>query len=236
MQSLYRDVAPVPVFLLAHYAKLGLTDAEMLDLSRLFSCQEPGSDVLSPDLLKNRFAGRESELSAFLASMQAKGLLTQDEFSGAYRMDGLYQQLLELWVFQNSVPADKTPRKQRHPQQPEHKNSEAIKQVYAIFEAEFARPLSPIELQKLNAWLITDGWSPVMLREAVSRAVLHGAPSLAYIDRILLRWRTSGISTPEQLAAEEPFAEKRRAAKRQPKTKGITESSFDEAADYSNYI
>lgn len=235
MQSLYRDVAPVPAFLLAHYAELGLTDAEMLDFARLFACLEQGEDTLSPSLLNSRFAGREVELTAFLAAMQAKGLLSRDEFSGAYRIDGLYQQLLELWFFQNSVPADKSPREAAS-YQDEARSSEAIKTVYALFEAEFARPLSPIELQKLNAWLITDGWSAAMLAEAVRRAVMHGAFSLAYIDKILLRWRQEGITTPEQLTAEVPAAEKRRPAKRRGKAKGGAEPSFTGDADYSKYI
>lgn len=235
MQSLYRDVAPVPAFLLAHYAELGLSDAEMLDLARLFACLEQGSNRLSAALLQNRFAGRENELAAFLVSMQAKGLAEQDEL-GAYSIDGLYQQLLELWVFTNSVPAGQK-RGEQAAQADEAKNSEAIKKVYAMFEAEFARPLSPLELQKLNAWLITDGWSAAMLAEAVSRAVIHGAFSLAYIDKILLRWRREGITAPEQLAAEDAEPEqKRRANKRRGRAAQSAEPSFSDDTDYSKYI
>lgn len=235
MQSLYRDVAPVPSFLLAHYADLGLSDGDMLNMARLFACQEQGSDALSPDLLKRHFAGREDELSAFLALMESKGMVTRDDFTGAYRLDGLYQHLLELWVFNSSVPSsDKT---QYTPQEKAAKNSEAIKTVYALFEAEFARPLSPIELQKLNSWLINDGWSAPMLAEAVSRAVMHGAFSLAYIDKILLRWHKAGIVTPEQLAAEEPIMERKRPARRTTKSKPKTvEPSYSVDADYSKYI
>lgn len=234
MQSLYRDVAAVPSFLLAHYADLGLSDADMLNLARLFACQEQGSDTLSAEAMRRHFAGRDDVLSPFLARLEKKGLLQRDEFSGAYRMDGLYQQLLELWVFNNSVPAADKP--QYNAQDEAARNAEAIKNVYALFEAEFARPLSPMELQKLNAWLINDGWSATMLAEAVSRAVMHGALSLAYIDKILLRWQRAGITTPEQLAAEEP-REKKRQTRRAAKLKGATqEPSFANNTDYSKYI
>lgn len=237
MQSLYRDVAPVPSFLLAHYADLGLSDEDMLNMARLFACQETGNDALSPELLKRHFAGREDELSAFLATMEKKGMVTRDDFTGAYRLDGLYQHLLELWVFNSSVPSADKP--QYTPQETAAKNSEAIKTVYALFEAEFARPLSPIELQKLNSWLIKDGWSAPMLAEAVSRAVMHGAFSLAYIDKILLRWQRAGITTPEKLAAEEPMMERKRPAARGNRTKAkpkAAEPSYNDGADYSKYI
>lgn len=233
MQSLYLDVAPVPSFLLAHYADLGLTDADMLNLARLLACREGGDDVLSPELLKRHFAGREDELSAFLARMEQKGLVGRDEFTGACRLDGLYQHLLELWVFNNSVPAKESA--QPNAQEEAAKNATAIKNVYALFEAEFARPLSPMELQKLNAWLITDGWSATMLAEAVSRAVMHGALSLAYIDKILLRWQKDGITTPEQLAEEGARREKARQTKRAAKPK-VAEPSFTNNTDYSKYI
>lgn len=233
MQSLYRDVAPVPSFLLAHYADLGLDDADMLNLARLLACQSAGDEALSPELLRRHFAGREDELSAFLARMEQKGLVSRDELSGACKLDGLYQQLLELWVFNNSVPAAEKP--QYNVQDEAAKNTEAIKTVYALFEAEFARPLSPMELQKLNAWLITDGWSAAMLAEAVSRAVMHGALSLAYIDKILLRWQHDGITTPEQLAADGLKREKKQRAARPAKPK-VAEPSFTNNTDYSKYI
>ncbi len=235
MQSLYRDVAPVPMFLLAHYADLGLSDADMLDMARLFACLEPAGDVLVPELLNRRFAGRESELAAFLAMLENKGYVSRDTFSGAYHIDGLYQHLLELWVFNNSVPAMDAAPAAYNAKDEAAKNSEAIKTVYALFEAEFARPLSPMELQKLNAWLITDGWSATMLAEAVSRAVMHGALSLAYIDKILLRWQKDGITTPEQLAAQEAAAEQKKPKKRQAKPK-VAEPSFTNNTDYSKYI
>lgn len=102
-----------------------------------------------------------------------------------------------------------------------------------MFEAEFARPLSPLELQKLNAWLITDGWQPAMLREAARRAVLHGALSLAYIDKILLRWRSEGIVTPEQLADDVPEKATKLKARRGKKA---AEPSFDSETDYGKYF
>ncbi len=231
IRSIYSNRTQVPDFLLANYAELGLSAEETLLLSRLFGCTEPGEDVLSESRLHTCFGGAAEELAAGLAQLAAKGMLSPDDVSGGYSLSGAYDRLLELWVFKNSVPAGQPRQKAAKP--PQGKQTEAIKEVYAMFEAEFARPLSPLELQKLNAWLITDGWQPAMLREAVRRAVLHGALSLAYIDKILLRWRSEGIATPEQLADDVPDKPAKPKARRGKKA---AEPSFDSGADYGKYF
>lgn len=231
IRSIYSNRTQVPDFLLANYAELGLSAEETLLLARLFGCTEPGEDVLSEARLQRCFGGAAEELAAGLAALAAKGMLTPDDVSGGYSLSGAYDRLLELWVFKSSVPAGQPRQKAAKP--PQVKQTEAIKEVYAMFEAEFARPLSPLELQKLNAWLITDGWQPAMLREAVRRAVLHGALSLAYIDKILLRWRSEGIATPEQLADDVPDKAAKPKARRGKKA---AESSFESLEDYSKYF
>lgn len=230
VRSVYRDRAAVPDLLLAHYAELGLSPEEALLLARLFGFLEPGTEALDEARLRAAFAGAEQELSAGLAGLAAKGMLSVDELTGGYTLAGAYERMLELWVFKSSVPAG--PAKKTARPTPKAQ-SEAVKEVYALFEAEFARPLSPLELQKLNAWLVTDGWQPAMLREAARRAVLHGALSLAYIDKILLRWRREGITAPEQLVDEAAETAAKTKAKRGRKT---TEPSFDNGEDYSKYF
>ncbi|HIU10688.1 MAG TPA: DnaD domain protein [Candidatus Avidehalobacter gallistercoris] len=231
IRSIYSNRTQVPDFLLANYAELGLSAEETLLLARLFGCTEPGDDIISESRLRMCFGGADEELSAGLTALAAKGMLSTDDVSGSYSLSGAYDRLLELWVFKNSVPTGQ-PR-QKAAEQAQAFQTEAIKEVYAMFEAEFARPLSPLELQKLNAWLITDGWQPAMLREAARRAVLHGALSLAYIDKILLRWRSEGIVTPEQLADDVPEKATKLKARRGKKA---AEPSFDSETDYGKYF
>ena len=235
LRSVYRDCVAVPDFLLANYGHLGLTAAEAIDLARLFGCREAGGENLSPSMMSARFAGREAELSAFLAAMQDKGLLYKDEISGLYSLEGVYEHLLELWAFLACVPKE-TGCQVAQTRPEECLCTDSIKAVYALFEAEFARSLSPIELQKLNAWLITDGWSAVMIEQAVQRAVMHGALSLAYIDKILLRWRSEGITRPEQLAADEFEQPKKRRDNKSRAKKSTNEPSYAGEADYSKFF
>ena len=120
-----------------------------------------------------------------------------------YSLEGLYAKLLELWVFQHSVPAPTSAAEAEAATSQQIEEKEIIRAAYQLFEGEFARPLSPLELEKLNAWLIADRWDFTLLKEAMRRAVLHNALNLAYIDKILLRWRREGITNMEQLLASE---------------------------------
>lgn len=244
VRSVYRDRTSVPDFLLAHYTEIGLSDHEFIELIRIFSCREDGGEVINRDKLRRLMPGKDAELQARLDSFVQRGYLTkiEDGLADGYTIEGVYEKLLEIWAFQQSFPggvpaADSKPYAKPDAIFDEEQVS-AVKAVYALFEGEFARPLSPLELEKISAWLITDGWSTVMLKEAMSRAVMHGALSLAYIDRILLRWRREGIATPEQLvAAEGDLTERQEKAKgRQNAKKKVAEPSFNSADEYSKYF
>ena len=82
--------------------------------------------------------------------------------------------------------------------------------------------------------------------KAIRRAVLHNALNLAYIDKILLRWKREGIASLEQLQA----SEEQSLARSSDKTKGrareskanragkpkAAEPSFSAEDDYSRYF
>ena len=98
-----------------------------------------------------------------------------------------------------------------------------------MFEAEKKQPLSPTELEKLSKWLIDDGWSGEMLKEALGRAVMHDTVSFAYIDKILLRWQKEGISTLGQLETEKPHQPKKTKTKKAVKGEMFTnKTNYDD--------
>jgi DNA replication protein len=249
VRSVYRDRTSVPDFLLAHYEEIGLSDHELIELIRIFSCQEHGGEVISREKLRRLMPGNEVELQARLDSFVQRGYLTKiengiaDGYIDGYTIEGVYEKLLEIWAFQQSFPGGAPAADTKPYAKPDaifdEEQVSAVKAVYELFEGEFARPLSPLELEKISAWLITDGWSAAMLKEAMRRAVMHGALSLAYIDRILLRWRREGIATPEQLAAAEgDLAERQEKAKSRQNTKNkkTAEPSFENSDEYSKYF
>lgn len=67
--------------------------------------------------------------------------------------------------------------------------------IYAKFESEFARSLSPIEYETITNW-INNGVKEEVIESALKEAVLNGVTSLRYIDKIIYEW-TKKASSPK---------------------------------------
>src|SRR5699024_12025362 len=70
--------------------------------------------------------------------------------------------------------------------------------IFILFEQEFGRPLSPFEIETINAWLDEDNIIPALIKAALRESVLMGKLNFRYIDRILCEWKHKGIHTVEQ--------------------------------------
>ncbi|XJS11593.1 DnaD domain-containing protein [Aerococcaceae bacterium WGS1372] len=60
--------------------------------------------------------------------------------------------------------------------------------VVPLFEQEFGRQLTQIELETLGDWVNVSKYDGELIKLALKQAVLNQALSLKYIDRILLNW------------------------------------------------
>jgi DnaD and phage-associated domain len=77
------------------------------------------------------------------------------------------------------------------------------KHLFYLFENEFGRPVTPLEVDQINAWLTESG--PDLTREALRRAVLQGKLNFRYIDRILLGWQKQNLRTLREVAEKDPL-------------------------------
>ena len=91
------------------------------------------------------------------------------------------------------------------------KNEEG--EIFSLFEQEFGRLLSPMELETIGMWLDNDGHSPAIIKAALKEAVIAGKVSLRYIDRILFEWKKKNITSVKQI---EKHAEQFRTRSTQP--------------------
>lgn len=242
-RALCFESTQVPDYLLNNYQAIGLSDQQFIDLLRVLACQQKFSAYVEQDKLLAQWRGQRAEMSAALAALQQQGVLQrlEDVPGEVFSLAGLYAKLLELWVFQHSVPAQAASAEPEPAVRPDDR--EIIRAAYQLFEGEFARPLSPLELEKLNTWLIADRWDFALLKEAMRRAVLHNALNLAYIDKILLRWKREGITNMEQLLASEARQNAEAAAakpaqrSRKPRNKPqAAEPGFSAEVDYAQYF
>jgi DNA replication protein len=70
--------------------------------------------------------------------------------------------------------------------------------LFTVFENEFARPLTPMELETITAWLDKDKYKDELILAALKEAVFSGKLHFRYIDRILLEWTRNRVQTADQ--------------------------------------
>ena len=72
------------------------------------------------------------------------------------------------------------------------------KNIFELFEKEFARPLTPMEFEFINAW-INSGMNEDLIKEALKEATYNGVSNLRYIDKIIYEWTKKGYKTVEDV-------------------------------------
>ena len=70
--------------------------------------------------------------------------------------------------------------------------------IYAEFETEFARPITSMEYEIINAWL-SNNYSEELIVGALKEAVYNGVRNLRYIDKILYEWNKKGFKTMQDV-------------------------------------
>ncbi|WP_368646317.1 DnaD domain-containing protein [Alkalibacterium putridalgicola] len=186
----------VPNYLLKYYTKIGLNNDDLVTLLQLLSLVGNGQRFPDSQLLADRLnVSREDAFKAIHQLMNKKVLTietradeegkTVDEFS----FDLLYEKLSALLL--QSIKEEES-----------EKEVLASKNLYQLFEQEFGRSLSAMEIQTLNMWIEEDHYRPELIEMALREAVLNQVYSLKYIDRILLSWEKKNIRTKEQVEKE----------------------------------
>lgn len=82
-------------------------------------------------------------------------------------------------------------------------NNKVIQQVgkgkiFANFEGEFKRPLSPIEIDLIDEWIEEKAYPENMILEVLKVAVSNAKLSFKYIDHILIDWAKKGVMSNKE--------------------------------------
>ena len=202
LQDTHQDSVSVPNALLRAYQQIGLTELEVVTLLRLLYIHSQGQGRLTPRAIAAEFACAPEEAAILLRPFIGKQLLAYHKATESYSMDGLFDQLYELWAIKKSrakaVNADRGHALSQANQQADQRLIPELGQLYQSFERELGRSLSPIENEKISQWL-ADGQQAALIEEALRRAVLQGKPGFAYIDKILLNWCKLNICTVAEI-------------------------------------
>ncbi len=210
MQWIEAGQTEVPTLLLKYYRKLGLSNDEFVLIMQLKSYMDCGEYF--PDLDEIAQAMGISKNNAFKAVHQliqkkVLSIETKKDENGvtedAYSLTLLWEKLMILMKQKETVAEVKQEEKEE-------------KNLYSIFEAEFGRPLSPMEIDSLIMWTEEDDFSAELIQLALREAVLSQVYSFKYIDRILLNWKKKNIRTKDQVEKESQRFRDYTATKNQP--------------------
>ncbi len=189
----------IPNLLLILYKDMGITHTEMMLLIQLFRFfTEENNYLPTADLLFEHLSGDEEQIAHDLENLINNGMLKITEFYDSekdlvikgYDFEPIFDRLSEIWA---------CARVQQHEAMKkitENKSKRTIN-LYKSFEKEFGRPLSPMEIEQINVW--SQKMPPIMVLEALRRAVMMNKHNFKYIDSILLEWEKNNLTSPEQV-------------------------------------
>ncbi|MBY6035728.1 DnaD domain-containing protein [Fictibacillus nanhaiensis] len=182
----------IPKMLLKSYKKIGLSDNECMLFLQLHVYIESGNYFPTPHELADRMTTSADEMSSMLRSLIGRNLLGMDQYEDKDK--GVYFEAYTLQPLWNKLI---NCLKEEEMKQKESKKEQQEQNVFVLFEKEFGRPLSPMELETLKIWMDEDQQSPELILTALKESVLSGKLNFRYIDRILFEWKKNGIKSAE---------------------------------------
>lgn len=171
------------------YKKLGLKEEEVMVLLLIHTLKNANFKIITHDLIGQYVSYSKQLIDSILISLVNKRMISV--VGTSISLDLFYQKLMF-----DKVEVSET-------------KIEGVNLVEA-FENEFAKALTPMELETLREWKMS-GYSDKMILDALKEATLHNAHSFRYIEKILIDWTKNGIkrSGKEKIEAvdDEEFVE-----------------------------
>ncbi len=168
----------IPNILLKNYRKLNISDNELIILIYLINTD----NSFNPKLIAKDLNFNLNEVMDIISSLTEKDILKIDIVNKKVReeiinLEGLYKKL-GFVVINGEIKEDK-------------------KNIFDIFEKEFARTLSPMEYEHISRW--QDEYNDELILLALKEAVFNGVNNIRYIDKILIEWNRKGIKNEQDI-------------------------------------
>ena len=205
---------------LDNYRKIGLTNEEFLLWLQLFRYNEAGNHFPDLAMIASQLSITQQEIYYLLNQLVQKQVV---QIISTKDTSGKIVDHYDLSLIFNKIAVLKEQEKMT---QTKKKEQEKIRELYQSFEAEFGRPLSQIEFQRIGQWLDEDHYQVELIQLALREAVLNQAYSLNYIDRILLSWERKNIRTSQQVQEEQKRRKRQLMQKEAPKEKQLPKISL----------
>lgn len=218
----YMDgAASVPYSLLRSYRALKLGDTEAMLLLQLIAFRQlEQNEFPTIEQLQERMGCSPAVVGQAVQKLMRAGFVSIDEVfdpatgvqSERYNLAGLFQKLA-VYQASGDMPtggvsgrggigdsglAAATEVAAAAPVSAPPMPAASIPNVFILFEQEFGRPLSPMEVETINGWLDQDRYPEELIRFALKESVFAGKLHFRYIDRILLEWSRNRVTNVEE--------------------------------------
>lgn len=244
----------VPNILLKMYRRIGISDFQMMILINLIRFRVEDKDYFpTPEAIAQYMESTPASVKNELADLQGKEIIAVSEYYDnekntvfkGYDFEPLFLKVSDVWAAiraKEIEASEKIIRKANTANGFESfRYDDSISELIVIFEKEFGRALSPIEVEQIEKW--AEEADVKLVVEALRRAVLGGKHNFKYINSILLEWKKNNLKTLEVIAAYDLDFQKRRARSLRkineganPGTKGSKNDSKEKAFIRSLYI
>lgn len=141
--------------------------------------------ILDTNLIKSVTFLEEKEILEAFTALNGKGLLT---ISMTKNSEGKVSETIDLGNVYKAIVSDINNKYK----------SQTKKDIYAIFEKEFGRTLSPMEFEVISEWL-KSGMNEELIIGALKEATYNGVSNLRYIDKIIFEWGKKGFKTMDDV-------------------------------------
>ncbi|WP_220739941.1 DnaD domain-containing protein [Leuconostoc miyukkimchii] len=172
--------------LLLHYQEIGMDNDDLVLFLQVMRIQNQG-DAASPSVLAHILHLTENVVVTRLKSLIARDLMsiaTTTKQIETYDFTPMIEKLLAgKNVSSEPIVSD---------------GKSVRKEIFQTIEAEFGRPLTPMEMQTIGHWFDQEHFEPDLMLLAIQEAVANNARSLRYIETILINWQRDNIKTATQ--------------------------------------
>lgn len=180
----------IPRYLFKNYKRLNITEEELIILIYIIDL---GNKVeYNPIYLSKELDMDKYKVMELINNLVEKKIVTMiveknsDNKSGEYiSLDLFYIKIFNLLIDSNREEEKTTD------------NSD----IFSIFESEFGRTISPMEIEIIKGWT-TDGLTHDLIIEALKEATYNGVSNLRYIDKILYEWKKKGFKTKDDIVKD----------------------------------
>ena len=176
--------------LLLSYRRLKISEAEVVVLMLVLHLEKIGDEAINPVSLSNYMSLPIKEIDQLVMKLVDRKFLVIEKST------------------LSALPLIKKLLSNQQEQASQIQNQQKQKSLVEMFEHEFGRALTPIELETLREWKQC-GYSNEMIYEALKEATLSHVHNMRYINKILIDWARHGIkkSGREKIERNEPVIE-----------------------------